>query len=115
MQHSPEYVLRKQNPFPKGFLQAKQISQGFCEAKGLSKKGFDLSISIAVPKKEAGIFLKAIGPELNAVHAKRSATHVKIKNNAVQIGINASDATALRASVNSIVNSIILSKSILEE
>lgn len=76
---------------------------------------YDLRISIAVPKKEAAVFLKAIGPELNAVHAKRSATHVKIKNNAVQIGIKAKDATALRASANSIINSINLSKSILEE
>lgn len=54
-------------------------------------------------------------PDLNAGHAKRSTSAIGIKNRILSIDIKAEDPAALRASLNSCMNSIMLSKSIMEE
>ena len=64
--------------------------------------------------KKAETVLITIKPELNSKHARRSNTSVKVKNNTLLIDIKADDATALRAAANGILNSIILSKNMME-
>lgn len=54
-------------------------------------------------------------PDLNAWHAKRSGTSIGIKSRVLSIIIDAEDPAALRASLNGCMNSIILSKSIMED
>ena len=75
---------------------------------------YQLKIALGFGEGEAGIIAKAVELELNQAHARRSATSVKIKNNTLLIDINADDVTALRAATNSVLNSIILSKSVME-
>jgi len=57
---------------------------------------------------------KAILPELNAKHVKRSKTSILIKNRTISINIKAKDTAAMRAAANSSLNSIILAKTIME-
>ena len=73
-----------------------------------------LELALGMGKGEGQIAAKAIGPELNAAHARRSTTSVKVKKDALLIDIKADDATALRAAANGMLNSIILSKNIME-
>ncbi|MCX6798483.1 MAG: KEOPS complex subunit Pcc1 [Candidatus Diapherotrites archaeon] len=75
---------------------------------------FDLSIEIEMRPKEAEIALQAITPELGARQSARSSTAVNIKKGSLLVGISAGDKTALRAAANAALNSIILSKAILE-
>lgn len=57
-------------------------------------------------QKDANIFYESIKPELTAF--KRSQTKVKVKKAFMDIKINASDKTAMRASLNSVVKPLIL-------
>lgn len=66
-------------------------------------------------EKHASVAVKAIQPDLNAGHARRSTTSIGIKNRIISLDIRAQDAVAMRASLNSCMNSIILSKSVMEE
>ncbi len=78
--------------------------------------GLWLGLKLFFPsEKQAFIAAESILPDLNAGHARRSITSIGIKNRILSIGIEAEDPAALRASLNSCMNSIILSKSIMEE
>ena len=83
-------------------------------AKKSKQDEFHLSARLGIPKEQGQIIKKALLPELNAAHVRRSKTSITIKNTTMSININAQDASALRAAANSCLNSIILSKSILE-
>jgi len=77
---------------------------------------FGLSLKLLFPsEKQAAIAAESARPDLNAGHAKRSASAIGIKNRILSIDIKAEDPAALRASLNSCMNSIMLSKSIMEE
>jgi len=81
-----------------------------------SKQGkarLELDLTLDFPKG-AGIIKRAVQPELNAVHARRSTASIGIKSTTISINIKALDASALRASLNNLMGSIILSKDILE-
>jgi len=73
-----------------------------------------LNLKLDFPKGQASLIKKAIQPEINAKHARRSTTSIGIKSTIISVNIKASDASALRASLNGCVSSIILSKNILE-
>ncbi len=76
---------------------------------------YRLQMSLGFGSREkAGLVLKAIAPELGAAHERRSTTSVKIKNDALLIDIKAQDRTALRAATNGILNSVVLSKNVME-
>lgn len=76
---------------------------------------FGLSIELFFPsEKEAKVISGAIMPEFGAKHLKRSRTSMGIKNRIISINIKAVDAVALRATANSCLNSIILTRNILE-
>jgi len=76
---------------------------------------FGLRLKLQFPNQaDAKIATSAVLPEANAPHAKRSRTSIGIKNRIISINIRASDASALRASMNSCLGSIIVSKRILE-
>ncbi len=76
---------------------------------------FSLSLELLFQSKEkAAVAKKAVLPELNAKHAKRSKTSIGIKNRIISIDIKAQDPTAMRASLNGCLNSIILTEAISE-
>jgi tRNA threonylcarbamoyladenosine modification (KEOPS) complex Pcc1 subunit len=63
---------------------------------------------------EAFIIYRAIVPDLKSKH-KRSQTTVSREGNEIRLNIVASDATALRASFNSVAKHIALSKEIIDK
>jgi tRNA threonylcarbamoyladenosine modification (KEOPS) complex Pcc1 subunit len=73
-----------------------------------------LNLRLDFPRGQAALVKRAIHPEINAKHARRSTTSIGIKSTTISINIKASDASALRASLNGCTGSIILSKDILE-
>ncbi len=76
---------------------------------------FNLCLELSFPnEKNAEIAGKAILPELNAPHSRRSTTSISIKNRIMSINIKAKDAVAMRAAVNGCLNSIVLAESIME-
>ncbi|MCK4299999.1 MAG: CTAG/PCC1 family protein [Planctomycetes bacterium] len=75
-----------------------------------------LCLNLEFPTKaEAAIVRKAVLPELNAGHSRRSATSIGIKNRIISIDIRAQDPIAMRAAFNSCLNSVILAKKVMEE
>lgn len=62
------------------------------------------------PKK----ILEVIFPEINSVKTQRSETNVRLKKDMLSIHIKAKDLTALRASFNTLLKPIMLSKRLLE-
>jgi len=58
--------------------------------------------------------LKAVKPELDEMKGNRAKTKINLKKNVLSINIKAGDATALRASFNSVMKGIILSLNLLE-
>jgi len=72
-----------------------------------------LEMDFENPSK-AEIIVASIMPEINSRHNERSETFVKIKNSFVSIIIKAADRTALKASLNSCLKSVILAKNLLE-
>lgn len=76
---------------------------------------FRLSLELGFKGKEqASLIAKAVRPELNARHAKRSATTIGIKKTRLAITIKAQDIVALRAALNSCLNSVIVAKEAME-
>ncbi|MDD5148405.1 MAG: KEOPS complex subunit Pcc1 [Candidatus ainarchaeum sp.] len=76
---------------------------------------FELSLKLdARDSGNAETIGSSILPEIESGRNKRSETIVKIKNSLVLINIQALDKTALRASLNSCLKSIILAEEILE-
>ena len=64
-------------------------------------------------EKEAGIIFRSISPELHGKHEKRATTDMSINKNIISLKIGASDATALKASLNSYMKLIILCSNII--
>jgi len=62
------------------------------------------------PKK----ILEIISPEMNSGKTLRSETNVRLKKDMLSINIKAKDLTALRASFNTLLKPIMLSKRLLE-
>ena len=62
------------------------------------------------PKK----ILEVISPETDSGKIQRSETNVRLKKDMLSITINAKDLTALRASFNTLLKPIMLSKRLLE-
>jgi KEOPS complex subunit Pcc1 len=85
------------------------------KVSSLQNAKFELSLNLGF--KDSGI-AQAIGssvlPEIIPGRNTRSETIVKIKNSLILIGITALDKTALKASLNSCLKSIILAEEILE-
>ena len=65
-------------------------------------------------EKGASIACKAVLPDVNARHLKRSSISLSIKNRIISINIKAQDAIAMRASINGCLNSIILAENVRE-
>lgn len=82
--------------------------------KSRQDEAYELDMNLSMPRKEAEITRKALLPELNAKHVKRSNTSITIKNTIMSINITSQDKSALRAAANSCLNQITLAKSILE-
>lgn len=59
--------------------------------------------------------LNALKPEINSTPEHRSKTTISIKNNCFTIKIISKDLTALKASINSYLKSIILINNLLKE
>ena len=73
------------------------------------------SMKVSFPEeKSASVIYSSITPEILARKMKRSETKLTLKKNIIAVNINASDAVALRASVNSILKKISLSNSLME-
>ena len=76
---------------------------------------YSFSLNIGCENAEqAGIFFAAIKPELSLKHSKRSKTRIMVKKSMLSIIIDSADCTALRATANSLLKKIVLSKSVLE-
>lgn len=65
-------------------------------------------------EKEVEIVLSAIKPEISDSPSDRTVTHVKCEGNILTIDIKAKDSPSLRASLNSYLRWVMLSKQILE-
>jgi len=78
----------------------------------MRKHSLDLSLHFQ-NKKEAKIVYKAVTPDIIKEH-KRSYTEIKRKNSSIILRVVASDAVALRASFNSFMKHVALSKRIME-
>lgn len=81
----------------------------------LQEHVFELNLQLDFENSsKAETIVSAVMPEISARHNERSNTFVKIKNSFVSINIEALDKTALKASLNSCLKSIILAKNLLE-
>lgn len=65
-------------------------------------------------KKEADIILSSIKPEINDSASQRSFTMIECENKTLKIKVKAQDSASLRASLNSYIRWIILSRQILD-
>jgi KEOPS complex subunit Pcc1 len=65
-------------------------------------------------KKEAGIVLSAIKPEISDSPSPRAMTEIECHNKILRININAQDSPSLRASLNSYLRWVILAQQVLE-
>lgn len=75
--------------------------------------GFELNLffeDTEIPEK----ILEVISMETNQRKTNRSETNVRLKKDMLSINIKAKDLTALRASFNTLLKSIMLSKRLLE-
>ncbi len=99
-------------------MRTKSYTRSGTMSQKTSRQGkgkFDLSIKLSFPsEKKAEIAQRAVLPELNASHAKRSTTSISIKKTIISISIKADDAVALRAAINGCLNSIILASKMME-
>ena len=79
------------------------------------ERQFSLNLRLFFPdEKQAGMVFRSISPELHGKHEKRAATNMDINKNVLSLNINASDATALKASLNSYLKLIILSDNLIK-
>ena len=80
----------------------------------LQEPKFELSIRLDFKNSEnAETIFSSIMPEIDSGKNKRSETIVKVKNSSISLDIGAGDKTALRASLNSCLKTIILAEEIL--
>jgi len=78
-------------------------------------KQVEADLSIELPaEKDAEIIFNALEPETDDLPSERSIVKIKKELNILKIFIRAQDTTSLRASVNSYLRWIMLSKEILE-
>ena len=78
------------------------------------KSPYSLQLKISFPDiKHAKIIFDAISPELHGKHEKRAFTSMDINKNVLSLNINASDATSLKASLNSYMKLIILGNNLI--
>jgi len=99
------------------FVQDKACSGKNSQGKVIALQNAKFELSLKLDFKEAGIaeaILSSIMPEITSGKNRRSETIVKIKNSLILIDIGALDKTALKASLNSCLKSIILGEEILE-
>jgi KEOPS complex subunit Pcc1 len=65
--------------------------------------------------EQANIIMKSLKPELNSSPKERATAQINLKNEGIlDIRIKASDATALRAAVNSYLRWIMLSLDVIK-
>ncbi len=74
---------------------------------------FSLELSLDTEREAENIIL-AVRPDLSSKHSKRSVSRISLKKNILCINISALDLVALRASLNSLLKKIFLSKDVLE-
>lgn len=63
---------------------------------------------------QANIILKALKPEINTSPSQRATVELSLKNKILDVSIKASDATSLRAAVNSYLRWIMLSLDVIK-
>lgn len=63
---------------------------------------------------QANIILKALKPEINSSPSQRATVELSLKNEILDVSIKASDATSLRAAVNSYLRWIMLSLDVIK-
>ncbi len=63
--------------------------------------------------KQAKIVMKALEPEINSSPSERSTVELNLTGKILSVDITASDATSLRASINSYLRWIMLSMDII--
>lgn len=63
---------------------------------------------------QANIILKALKPEINSSPSQRATVEINLKNKILDVSIKASDATSLRAAVNSYLRWIMLSLDVIK-
>lgn len=63
---------------------------------------------------QANIILKALKPEINTSPSQRATVELNLKNKILDVSIKASDATSLRAAVNSYLRWIMLSLDVIK-
>jgi len=76
---------------------------------------YDFSIDLSFDsEKAAEIVFLAVKPDLSSKHSKRSVSRISLKKNILSINISAFDLVALRASLNSLLKKVSLSKYVSE-
>lgn len=61
----------------------------------------------------ANIIIKALKPEINSSPSERASVELNLENEVLDVNIRASDATSLRAAVNSYLRWIMLSLDVI--
>jgi len=80
----------------------------------MTLQGVDMEFQLEFQDvKQAEIVLKALEPEVDSSPSKRSRVELNLTGKVLDINITASDATSLRASVNSYLRWIMLSLDVL--
>lgn len=64
--------------------------------------------------RQAEIVMKALEPELNSSPSERATVELNLTGKVLDVNIQASDSTSLRASVNSYIRWIMLSLDVLD-
>ena len=78
-------------------------------------KQVESQIELEFPsQKDAEIVLQAIEPEIMESPSERTSTEIECLSNILKISITAQDTPSLRASLNSYLRWVMLSKQILE-
>lgn len=65
-------------------------------------------------QKEANIVLTALRPEISDLPSQRTSTEIESDHNTLKVTIKAQDSASLRASLNSYLRWIMLSRQILD-
>jgi KEOPS complex subunit Pcc1 len=80
----------------------------------MTLRGVDMEFQIEFQDvKQAEIVLKALEPEVDSSPSERSRVELNLTGKVLDVNITASDATSLRASVNSYLRWIMLSLDVL--
>ncbi len=81
--------------------------------KALKQVGSQLELEFA-SREDAEIVLRSIEPEIRESPSERTITKIECQRNILKITITARDTPSLRASLNSYLRWVMLSKQILE-